>query len=695
MVASTTMTEKPQLLLQKTRDIEIDSPSLPSKVSQAISKATIYAFDTMKTDAHWCGELLSNVTVTAEHIMFSQALGLDLSADGPLYIKWLLSEQRQDGSWSIAPDYPGDVSTSSEAYLALKILRLPTDSPEMERARGFILRSGGVAKVRVLSRIYFAQFGLLPWDAVPQLPAELIFMPSQSPINIYTFASWARSVIVPLLILQHHRPIYALPNGRHTNNDFIDELWLNAKDKMPHDPTLYETWRRDALASVFVGIDKILWRLGGLRRFPLRSLARRWCVSWILSRQETAGDWAGIVPPMHVGIQALLLEGYKVEDPRIRHGLAAIERFAWLDKNGKRIQACVSPIWDTVLMVRGLCDAGIDKQDDRMQRAVEWCKARQQVGLEGDWRIYNTKPVGGGFAFEYHNTWYPDVDDTAAVILAFVSQDRQSISTTAVERATEWILNMQNNDGGWAAFDLNNDKLFLNKIPFCDMNNLCDPSSADVTGRVLEAFGLMKQASDREYMDAGLLQRIEKASDRGLLYLARTQEPCGAWYGRWGVNYVYGTSNVLCGLQYFSEDRPFIRDMMECAATWLKWRQNPEGGWGEGLGSYPDPSTAGRGDSTPSQTAWALMGLLTVFEPGDEAIEKGVTHLLQSQTDVQNEGASWPETVYTATGFPEHFYLGYSFYRHYFPMMALGRYLKADKKSDSTKCMLKAYKGKQ
>ncbi|KAI4116590.1 MAG: hypothetical protein LQ338_007681 [Usnochroma carphineum] len=682
MTTSIAVTETSQTLRRRNLEVEIGEDSLQSQVAQALSKATRYAFDTLRCESHWCGELLSNVTITAEHVMFCQAVGIDLSLDSEVYKKYILAQQRQDGSWSLAPDHCGDVSTSSEAYLALKILGVSAATPAMQRARDFILRAGGIAKVRVLTRINFAQFGLFPWDGVPQLPAELIFMPSNLPINIYAFSSWARSVIVPLLIIQHHQPIYALPNGIIASNNFVDELWLDVEEKVPLGPTLYEAWKNDAFGCVFVGLDKVLCSLGGLRWFPLRSLARRQCVNWILERQEMAGDWAGIIPPMHTGIQALLLEGFKLGDPKIRHGLSAIERFAWQDENGKRIQACVSPVWDTVLMIRALCDAGTDRTDLRLQCAAEWCKARQQLGPEGDWRIYNSKSLAGGFSFEYYNTWYPDVDDTAAAILAFVSQNPRSVNSPTVERAAEWVLTMQNNDGGWAAFDINNNKLFLNKIPFCDMNNLCDPSSADVTGRVLEALGLISNTSCHEYVDPSLLDRIDSASDRAIHYLVQTQEPCGAWYGRWGVNYIYGTSHVLCGLAYFSENQPFVRDMIDCGAAWLKRRQNDEGGWGEGLDSYSDPSRAGRGSSTPSQTAWALMGLLTMLDPGDDAVKKGVAYLVQVQTEFQGEGASWQETQYTATGFPEHFYLGYSFYRHYFPMMALGRYLKAIRASN-------------
>lgn len=328
-------------------------------------------------------------------------------------------------------------------------------------------------------------------------------------------------------------------------------------------------------------------------------------------------------------------------------------------------------------MTRALCDAGADRSDERLKRAVKWTKARQILGPEGDWRIYNPKLAPGGFAFEYHNTWYPDVDDTAAAILAFIKQSPQSVGSTSVAKAADWICGMQNSDGGWTAFDLNNNKLFLNKIPFSDMNSLCDPSSADVTGRILEAFGLMLHTASEEHVSPDLLDHVVVASHRGIAYLANTQESTGAWYSRWGSNYIYGTSNVLCGLAYFSNEDCLVQNLVSSALHWLVQIQNTDGGWGEGLDSYQDPAQAGYGPSTPSQTAWAIMGLLTHTSPGDEVVRTGIAHLVHSQTDIAGEGASWPETLYTGTGFPGYFYIWYTLYRRCFPMMALGRYVEA------------------
>lgn len=328
-------------------------------------------------------------------------------------------------------------------------------------------------------------------------------------------------------------------------------------------------------------------------------------------------------------------------------------------------------MWDTVLTVIGLCDAGVSGSDEHLTRAMEWVKARQQLGPEGDWRIYRPGITPGGWCFEYHNTWYPDVDDTAAVHLAFLKQNPESRGTTVVIQATEWVLGIQNKDGGFAAFDYSTNKVFLNKIPFSDMNSLSDPSTADVTGRVLEAYRLLMKEPCSIAVD--LERRLRTASQRAITNLAKQQESMGAWYGRWGSNYVYGTSNVLCGLAYFS-DNPQVQKMVGPTIFWLKSVQNGDGGWGEEFITYKDPAQAGRGTSTASQTAWGLMGLLAHLIPSDESIRKGIGHLISTQTTRRGGGASWPETKYTGTGFPGFFYIGYELYAHYFPLVALGRF---------------------
>ncbi|EJD52900.1 putative squalene-hopene-cyclase [Auricularia subglabra TFB-10046 SS5] len=672
--------------------MEDTTASLVTRVKAALSRATQYAWDIFRPDNHWHGELLSNATMTAEQVFFYQSLGITPIPDADAYRRWLLHDQRDDGSWALAPDRPGHLSVSCEAYLALKILGVDPSDDAMVRAREFIRVGGGVAKVRIFTRIYFAMFGLFPWSAVPALPVEFIFAPSWFPMNIYRVSSWARSTIVPLLLISHHQAVYALPDREgqpNANSAFLDELWLNPTNKaVPYGPSGWNLLVSDWVSILVYLVDALLQLLGGLRGLPfIRGLARQRCVEWILQHQEPEGDWSGTVPPMHAGVHALMLEGFKLEDSVIQRAIAAVERFTWEDGHGKRLQPSVSPVWDTLLMTRAVLDAGCCAKDDaRLQATVACIRSRQLYVLHGDWRVYRPHLAPGGFCFEHHNAWYPDTDDTHAAILALVHQDADSAGSDAVAAAANWLVGMQSADGGWGAFDVENDRLWLNKIPFSDMGALCDPSTADVTGHVLEAFGTLLALKGA--IDPRLHTNVQAACERGIRYLAEQQEPCGAWFGRWGVNYIYGTSGVLCGFAFFAERDARVRGMLRSGAAWLKQVQNTDGGWGEGLGTYreADKTAPGTGSaSTPSQTAWALMGLLAAgVDTADGVVVSAVEYLLRTQTDASREGsASWPERLYTGVGFPNHFYLGYTLYRHYFPMMALGRYAAASGKPKS------------
>ncbi|KAH6950940.1 putative squalene-hopene-cyclase [Fusarium avenaceum] len=643
---------------------EFSSPDLYTQAKASAKLAIEYAWDLYRPDHHWLGELRSNSAITSQHIFFHQALGL-IIPDADAYRQFLLSDQQSDGSWSIAPDYPGDLSMTAEAYLALRILGVSSDEPAIQEARRFIRMCGGIAQVRIFTRIFFARFGLFPWSSVPQLPAELV--------------TWARSTLVPLFIIRRHEKVHALPNGTHENKKFLDELWLRPDNKdVPYSSSLVDPWTSDPMSYAFGLIDTGLTLLSKIRPlWMFRGLARKKCIHWILEHQEEEGDWAGITTVMHASIHALILEGYSLQDDCVRRGIAAIERYNWEDSQGKRLQFSVSPVWDTGFMIRALCSTDVDKNDERISQALKWIKSRQILETKGDWHVYGPSLEPGGFCFEYNNSWYPDIDDTAATILAIISQDHGSISSSSIMKATLWVCGMQNRDGGWAGFDINNDKLWLNKIPFSDMDALCDPSSADVTGRVLEAFGLLLKLSKKEYMEPNILDKIKLASTKAIRYLAQEQTSFGAWYGRWGSNYLYGTSNVVCGLAYFSEGRGEVHDMLITATAWLRRMQNSDGGWGEELESYQDVSLAGKGSSTPSQTSWALLALLATSSPHDTTITKGISHLVNTQTDVEGRGASWPESKFTATGFPNYFYAGYTLYRHYFPLTVLGRYAMA------------------
>lgn len=645
------------------------APPLAARAREAAAAAQEFLSRVQRAD-HWCGELESNPTITAEYVLLRQALGLDLAGRAEATTRYLLSHQHSDGSWGIGHGLPGDVSTAVECYLALRLLGRPRDDEPMLRAEHFIRAAGGIAKVRVFTRINLALFGLFPWDAVPTVPPEIILLPPWSAINIYRLSSWARSTMVPLFILFHHRPVFALPGGRSPESGWLDHLWLDPAHKhVPYRPSVAATLLRDGPGwkAFFNAGDALLRAYDGLREtgpLPrLRQHALRACERWVLEHQEESGDWAGIFPPMLNGVLALHLSGHPLASDPVRRGLEAIERFGILDEEGFRVEACQSPVWDSALSLIALADSGLDGRAPRLAAVRRWIERKQILEDHGDWKVYNRRGAPGGWSFEHANTWYPDVDDTAAVLLAFLKGDPSRRGDEAVRRGAAWMASMQNRDGGWAAFDLQNDRTFLNEIPFSDMDSLCDPSSPDVTGRVLEALGALGEP------------RYRAACRRGLAYLRRAQEPEGSWYGRWGVNYVYGTSNVLCGLA--RQRVPGSDPMIARALRWLESVQNEDGGFGEGLDSYVDRAAMGRGPSTASQTAWGVMGLLAYRPPEDEAIVRGVTWLVDRQLDAGASAGSWEEAAFTGTGFPRHFYLRYHLYRHYFPLMALGRFCAA------------------
>lgn len=656
----------------------MNEPQLQYEARVALEQAVHFSLDCQQPDGHWVAEVSADVTFTSEYVMFKYAIGLDLNSDGNALRRWLLQDQKEDGSWTLGPELAGNVSTTTEAYLALKILGTPADDPAMLRARDFMIRSGGIAKVRFFTRFFLATFGLFPWESIPQLPAELILMPPSSPLNIYTLSSWARSTLVPILIVHHHKPLYALPNGLSSNNDFLDELWVDATNKnVPFAPPLPELFSERAWIEFgFTAIDKIIAQMGGLRKTPLRNISRRRCVKWLLEHQEEAGEWAGFFPPMHGSIWALLLEGFSLEDKVIRSGLAALERLASEDERGKRIAATVSPVWDTALMAGALCDAGLP-DDPRVQQATEWVMRKQIYGPQGDWRVYCTNESAGGWSFEYENTFYPDVDDTAVVILTLVKQNPQLVGSQSIADAVSWILGMQNYNGGWGAFDTNNESLWLHKIPFSDMDSLCDPASADITGRILECFGFLLAKKNDTRLDVALELEVIKASWRGVLFLIKEQEASGGWWGRWGSNYIYGTSNVLRGLVNFAWGSPEVKATVVRGLKWFESIQNPDGGWGETLNSYDSPELAGHGVSTGAQTAWALEALISYCSVSSKAIQNGIKWLVDHQTVRTKHGASWSTDIYTGTGFPKVLYLGYPFYHHAFPIRALSQYVKA------------------
>ncbi|KAK0704500.1 terpenoid cyclases/protein prenyltransferase alpha-alpha toroid [Lasiosphaeris hirsuta] len=705
------------------------APQLLQEASNAIQLATQYAQYKVQPDGHWCGPLPSNATVTAEWIFFLQAHQLPIDdADRAGYILHFLSTQETDGSWAIAPEYPdgGNLSCAIEAYFALKMLGVPSTQAEMAKARDWILSHGGIERMRNFTRIFLAMFGLLPWSCVPQMPPELILLPSWFPgINVYRFASWARVAIIPFTIIRTREPVYALPvPEKHAlyqvQPDFLDELWLDPGNKsIPYRVPILDLLRQHKFTTLLFQLaDLILCLVVWLRLTPLRNYALSMCTQWLLDRQEASGNWAGLYT-VHLAITALLLHGHMLSSEPVQRGIADLGSDGFLfrhetqsdaiskhSKQGLWMQSCVSPVWDTFLMVRGLLDTS--PTSPLITNALVWARPRQitthaSPKVPADWSIPRPRLPPGGWAFEYNNTQYPDVDDTVIGLLDYLlhSPTPAAVYSPLVTRAATWILGMQNKrDGGWAAFDTDNDSYWLNELPFSDMDALCDGSSPDAAGHVLEGFGVLLKLH-RKFGGIGvrrhggvekgghghdlepLFTHIVSSSHTGIAYLERTQEPFGGWFGRWASNYLFGTSNVLCGLAYFIGEDARVPPMVRRGLAWLQSVQNEDGGWGEGLDSYVDIGRAGRGKSTPSQTAWALMGLMpyvNLGRTGDglaEAMTRGVEWLVAHQDEKHfgsGNGATWSEDVYTGTGFPGHFYLGYDFYRHYFPMMALGRH---------------------
>jgi len=659
------MEDRPDSLIAKARRVPEQQ-----EAQRAAERATRHLFSLQREDGHWCAELESNAAITAEYVMLYTILAeVEDPSFGPRFaerreglLRYFFSHQKEDGSWGIAYNYAGDVSTTTEVYFALRLLDLPVEDPRMRRAEAFILGAGGIEQVRIMTRIHLAMFGLFPWRSVPGLPPELMLMPTRLPLNIYSFSSWARGTIVPMMVLFHHRPIFTLPNGKSEQNGWLDHLWKDPADKnIPYRPPLQSMIRENGVSwrTFFALADSVTSIYERVRLEPIRNISVGRAVSWLKERIEESGDIAGIWPPMFYGTLALLLTDHAVHEHPLAKVLEAIERFTLDDEEGFRVQACVSPVWDTALSMIALLSNGADRRHEGLERARRWLAARQVRAEYGDWKIYNPAGPGGGWSFEYDNTWYPDVDDTAAVLIAVLRQQPGLHDDPDIRRAIRWMLSMQNPDGGWAAFDVRNNKVFLNEIPFSDMDSLLDPSSPDVTGRVLQALG--------QIGDPALDDHVARA----IAYLRRHQEPEGSWFGRWGVNYVYGTSIALSGLCAHgvrAED-----PMVTAALAWLARVQNEDGGFGECLESYRERSLMGRGPSTASQTAWGLTGLLAFLPAHHEAVRRAVRWLVSRQVDP----GTWEEREFTGTGFPNHFYIRYHLYRHYFPLTALGRFLEA------------------
>jgi len=621
-----------------------------AKLDHAISASQEYFKREQHGAGFWHRPLEANASMDAQYIFFMHFMGRVDAERQARVASHLLATQAPDGSWSLCAGAPGHQSNTIEAYFALKLAGMPATHPALVRARGFILARGGLATAQVFTRTFLAYFGQFPWDGVPSMPVELVLLPTWFPINIYEMSSWARGTVVPLTVLMACRPSINI-----SDEQGVAELWSRppapAEYRFPADTSMV-TWR-----NFFLSLDRVLKVLGRSPVKPLRPRALGAATTWILQHQDTNGGWGGIQPAMINSVMALRALGYADDHPAVVKGIQAIEDFMVDDGEHLFFQPCVSPTWDTALAAKALLDSGMPADDPALQRAAEWLLDNQIFG-PGDWQIKNPELEPGGWAFEFANDWYPDTDDTAVILMVLqritIADERRK--ARALRRGLNWTLGMQSRCGGWGAFDTDNERQIFNRIPFADMEAMLDEPTADLTGRHLELMG-----------DFGY-DRDMRAARHALAYLRRVQEPDGSWWGRWGVNYIYGTWSALSGLRSIGEplDQLYVRR----AVQWLEDHQNEDGGWGETCESYADPSLAGRGPSTPSQTAWAVLALMAADDTISPSLVRGAAHLAMTQ----RADGTWDEQAFTGTGFPRHFYLRYYMYRNYFPLMALGSF---------------------
>ena len=609
----------------------------------------------------WVEELEADTTLTSEYIMLRRFLDLVDSEREHQAIRYLLHTQLEDGGWPIYSGGEADISATVKAYFALKLAGVEADEPVMQRAKDLVLQKGGVVQANVFTKITLALFGQYAWRGIPCMPPETFLAPQWFYFNFYALSYWSRAVIVPLLIIFAHRPLCHIAKEQG-----IDELFVEPLDRVDfsvippfqRDPTLL-SWR-----NFFVWVDSLL-RL--YESYPIQSLRKKALKSaerWMLDHMDGEGGLGAIYPAMANSIFALRALGYAPDHPLIQKALGEIEDLEIYSSSGTspslnllHLQPCHSPVWDTALTMNTLVEVGLSSDHPALRRADGWLRSRQSQKV-GDWIISSPEAKPGGWAFQFENDWYPDIDDTAAIITAMtkIHQGETPDLDEVIRRGFRWVLAMQGSDGGWSAYDKDNNKLIFNKIPFADHEALLDPSTCDVTGRCLEMLGTLGY------------DQAHPAVQPALEFLRREQEPNGSWYGRWGVNYIYGTWCVLSGLRAIGVDMaaPWVQN----AVTWLESVQNSDGGWGESCHSYADVETAGQGESAASQTAWAIMAILQAGASNSLSVVRGVKWLIRHQ----REDGVWDEPFHTGTGFPRVFYLRYHGYSKYFPIWALGMY---------------------
>lgn len=607
-------------------------------------------------DGYWVGELEGDTILESEYVLLMAFLGREQEPVCVKACRYMRDLQLPSGGWAIYPGGPAEISASVKAYFALKLVGVPSTDPDMVLARETILALGGAQACNSFTRFYLALLGQIEYDECPCVPPEMVLIPSWLNFSLAAMSAWTRTIVVPLSIISAYKPVRRLPAELG-----IAELF---RDDRPRHPSR-RTRRLFSWTNFFLALDRGLKFADRWTPFAWRQPGIRAAHRWMCDHFENSDGLGAIFPPMIYTVVALKALGY---DPDDRLCVWAMEQLddLLIEENGKvRIQPCVSPVWDTAIATIAVADADVVPDHPALTRAVRWLVDKEVRG-PGDWCVRRPGVEPSGWHFQYQNGLYPDIDDTAMVLMALqrssLTNDPAVVAST--KRGVNWLLAMQNKDGGWAAFDVDIDNEVLTKVPFADHNAMLDPSCADITARIIECLGKLGYRGDHPQIV------------RGLDYLWKTQEPEGCWYGRWGVNYIYGTWQVLQGLSAI--DFPMDHPALQRAADWLESVQQADGGWGETCASYDDRALMATGQTTASQTAWAVLGLISAGRTASPAVTRGIRYLI----DTQRADGDWDEAPYTGTGFPLVFYLRYHLYRVYFPLMALSRYHAAVNRAD-------------
>jgi len=628
---------------------ELPRSDARARIAACAEKAQFALLDLQNPDGHWRGELQGDSILESEYILLEWILGNEKDPDLVRITNYLRRIQMDNGGWNLFPGGPADISGTVKGYFALKLMGDDPSAPHMVRCRELVRSMGGAEACNSFTKFYFACLGQISFDACPAIPPEVVLLPKWFYFNLYNVSAWTRTMILPLGIVTTYKPVREIP--KHLR---IDELYLDAVAANRMSAPLKgipRNWR-----EIFLRIDQVLKAYNQSPIQSLRQHAMQKAEKWLLEHLDDSEGLGAIFPPMVYILIVFRLLGYSDDHPRVKLARKHLKDFFIEDGDEIRIQPCFSPVWDTGLALHALAEAQIDPGSDAAQRATDWLLSKE-CKIASDWRKNCPSASIGGWFFEYENPHYPDVDDTAMVAMALRRAGGER-AQAAVNRGIAWLLAMQNDDGGWAAFDRTKDRPILEKIPFADHNAMQDPSCPDITGRVLECLGHNGFKADHPIVK------------RGISFIRKHQDATGSWWGRWGVNYIYGTWQIVTGLKAVGYDmsEPWLRK----AADWLRSVQKPDGSFGETAQSYEDPSLKGTGASTPSQTAWGAMGLQALTDGADPAIERALLWL----ADNQLESGNWKEDFYTGTGFPKVFYLNYHLYKLYFPLTALARYLR-------------------